>query len=325
MKRIQSLVLILLLFGISWLSLNTGFTKLDNIFGLLLGQGNQSDVYIAQEIRAPRVLAAILVGATLGIAGSLSQGVLRNPLAEPALLGTTGGAALASLLGVLFFNVTLGSLSAIALSILGALLATFFTFQVGKFAKNGLAFVVMGIAVSATLTAFVGITAVLINKPEARGVTFWALGTLSMTVKSQLQLIAPILLISWFLAVRIASNLDYLALGDTRARHLGKNVNRIRFYVFIIIAISVGCITSVFGQISFLALATPHIVRSIFGPKHKSLVVNSGILGAIILILADLLARSFSNQNELPLGLMTSLIGAPVLIVATRKWLRANA
>ena len=193
----------------TWISLNTGVTKLNNVFGLLLGNGDQGDVYIAQEIRAPRVLAAILVGASLGITGALSQGALRNPLAEPILLGTSGGAALASLLGILFFNISLGSPGAVLMSVIGALLATLFTFQIGKFGRNGLAFVVMGIAVSATLTALVGITAVMINKPEARGVSFWALGTLSMTVKSQLLFIAPILFSSWILAFLIAPNLDY--------------------------------------------------------------------------------------------------------------------
>mgnify|MGYP003338937386 FL=1 len=309
----------------TWISLNTGVTKLNNVFGLLLGNGDQGDVYIAQEIRAPRVLAAILVGASLGITGALSQGALRNPLAEPILLGTTGGAAVASLLGILFFNISLGSPGAVLMSVIGALLATLLTFQIGKFGRNGLAFVVMGIAVSATLTALVGITAVMINKPEARGVSFWALGTLSMTVKSQLFFIAPILFLSWILAFLIAPNLDYLALGDVRARHLGKNVNQIRFLTFVIIALSIGSITSIFGQISFLALAIPHIVRAMVGPRHRLLVINSGIVGATLLLIADLLARSLAKPNELPLGLMTALLGAPILIIATRRWLSSNA
>ena len=319
MKRFNSLFLVLLMCVMTWISLNTGVTKLNNLLGLLLGNGDPGDVYIAQEIRLPRVLAAILVGASLGIAGALSQGVLRNPLAEPILLGTTGGAALASVLGILFFNFSLGSPVAVAFGVMGALLATLFTYQMGKFGSNGLAFVVMGIAVSTALTSLVGITAVMINKPEARGVSFWALGTLSMTVKSQLLLISPILILSWVLAVAIAPDLDYLALGDLRARHLGKNANQIRFNVFVIIALAIGVITSIFGQISFIALAIPHIVRVMFGPKHRSLIVNSGILGATLLLVADLFARTLAKPNELPIGLMTALLGAPLLILVVRK------
>ena len=325
MKRLYSIFSILLLLVTSWTSLNAGVTKLNNVFGLLMGHGDRNDVYIIQEIRAPRVLAAILVGATLGICGALSQGVLRNPLAEPILLGTTGGSALFTLMGILIFNFPLGSLKAITFGAFGALLATLLTFQIGKFGKNGLAFVIMGIAVSASLTSLVGITAAMINKPEARGISFWSLGTLSMTVKSQLFLIAPILILAWLASAILAPQLDFLALGDLRARHLGKNVNQIRFLVFLVIAIAIGAVTSIFGQIAFLALAIPHITRAIFGAKHRALVVNSGILGATLLLIADLLARTLAMPNELPLGLMTALIGAPILIFATRKWLRDHA
>lgn len=310
---------------LTWVSLNTGVIKLENILGLAMGNGPADQIAIFNEIRAPRVLAAIIVGAILGITGALSQGALRNPLAEPVLLGTSGGAALTTLIGVLLFDLSLGSPVAILLGVIGALLATLFTYQLGRGGRNGFTFVVIGIATSATLISIVGILSAMISKPEARGVTFWSLGTLSMATKNQIAILLPIFILSLIAAIYISSELDYLAIGDLRAKHLGKDFVKIRFQVFLIIAVSVGAITSVFGQISFLALAIPHIVRAMIGPRHRALVIHSALLGASLLMLADLAARTISKPNELPIGLMTALLGAPVLAIAARKWAQNNA
>ena len=325
MKRGYLFAGLALLIATSWISLNTGIIKLNNVLALLLGNGEASQVSIAQEIRGPRVLAAILVGATLGIAGALSQGALKNPLSEPVLLGTTGGSALFTLLGILIFNTEIGSPLTISLGIVGALFATLLTFQIGKEGRDGFSFVIIGVAVSAILTSLVGLAALIINRPEARGVTFWTLGTLSMATKPQVLLLLPLLLITWIGAYLIASKLDYLALGDIRAKHLGVNARQVRFRVFLVIAISVGSITSIFGQITFLALAIPHIVRGLISPRHKTLVLSSGILGALILLLADLVARTLVSPNELPIGLVTALFGSPVLIISVKRWASKNA
>lgn len=316
---------IVLLITATWISLNSGIIKLNDVLGLILGQGSPEQVSIAQEIRGPRVLAALLVGATLGIAGALSQGALKNPLSEPVLLGTTGGSALFTLLGILIFNLEIGSPSAIFLGILGALSATLITFQIGKDGRDGFSFVIIGVAVSAILTSLVGLTSLIVNKPEARGVTFWTFGTLSMTTKSQVLLLLPLLLATWVAAFLIAPKLDYLALGDIRAKHLGVNSKSVRLKAFVIIAISVGAITSIFGQISFLALAIPHIARGLISPRHKSLVISSGILGATILLIADLASRTLVTPSELPIGLVTALFGSPVLILSVKKWTHKNA
>ena len=325
MKRGYLFAGLTLLLATSWISLNTGIIKLNNVLGLLFGNGAADQVSIAQEIRGPRVLAAILVGATLGIAGALSQGALKNPLSEPVLLGTTGGSALFTLLGILIFNTEIGSPLTISLGIVGALFATLLTFQIGKEGRDGFSFVIIGVAVSAILTSLVGLAALIINRPEARGVTFWTLGTLSMATKPQVLLLLPLLLITWIGAYLIASKLDYLALGDIRAKHLGVNARQVRFRVFLVIAISVGSITSIFGQITFLALAIPHIVRGLISPRHKTLVLSSGILGALILLLADLVARTLVSPNELPIGLVTALFGSPVLIISVKRWASKNA
>lgn len=308
-----------------WFSLNTGIVKLNNVLGLLLGNGAADQISIAQEVRGPRVLAAVLVGGTLGIAGVLSQGALKNPLSEPVLLGTTGGSALFTLFGILFFNLEIGTPAAIVFGIIGALLATLITYQIGKEGRDGFSFVIIGVAVSATLTAAVGLTALMINKPEARGVTFWTLGTLSMTTKEQVLLILPLLLIIWILAYRLSGKIDYLALGDIRAKHLGVNPKQIRYQAFILIALSVGAITSVFGQISFLALAIPHISRALISYRNKSALLASGLIGSFTLVLADTASRTLVSPNELPIGLVTALIGSPVLIYSVKKWSAKSA
>lgn len=325
MRQRYSIITLAILATAIWISLNSGVVKLHNVLKLILGIGPTDEVLIMHEIRGPRILAAILVGATLGIGGVLSQGTLRNPLAEPLLLGTTGGSALFTLLGLLIFNVTIGSPTALIFGVIGALIATLLTFEASRRGKDTFAFIVMGIAVSATLTALVGIVSIMINKPEARGVTFWSLGTLSMATKEQVLTLLPILILSWIAAIMIAPHLDYLALGDIRAKHLGKNVSRIRIMAFLIISISVGAITSIFGQIAFLALAIPHISRAMVGVRHRSLAINSALLGATLLLLADLAARTWVSPNELPIGLMSALIGAPILISVVRKKLAKNA
>lgn len=309
---------------IAWISLNMGVAEIHNPISALFGSGSAADISIIREIRAPRILAGILVGAALGIAGALSQGALRNPLAEPVLLGTTGGSAFATLLGILIFEFDLSTPPAIFMGIFGAALATLLTYQIGKRGRDGFSFIITGIAMSALLTALVAITSIMINKPSAQGITFWSLGTLSMATPKQVLTLFPLFVITTIMAVVIAPKLDYLALGDTRAKHLGIDVNKIRLNTFFIVSISIGAVTSIFGQISFLALAIPHIVRGLIGVRHRLLVVHGALLGAMLLTLADLIARTIAHPNELPIGLITALLGAPILITAVRKGLNSD-
>ena len=319
MKKSYLLFSFIILCLVTWISLNSGVANIHDPLRALLGNGEATDISIIQNIRAPRIAAGLLVGSALGIAGALSQGALKNPLAEPALIGTTGGAALATLLGILFLKLTIATPPTIVLGIIGAAAATIVTYRIARLGRDGFAFIVTGIAMSAVLTAVVGITAIMINKPNAQGVTFWSLGTLSMTTKSQVLLLVPIFIGTSAAAFWISPKLDYLALGDERARHLGVDPKRVRLLTFLIISISIGAITSIFGQISFLALAIPHIVRALIGVRHRVVLIHGAIFGSILLVSADLLARTTAEPNELPIGLVTALIGAQILIVAVRK------
>lgn len=325
MKRYLTSIQLVLLLLLIWIALNVGSSKLHGVFNLILGNGDQSEIAIMREIRLPRIIAAIFVGAALGVAGALAQGATRNSLAEPAILGTSSGAAFFTLIAILFNLTTIGTLSAALIATIGALAMTSLTFALGRGGKNGYALVIIGIAVSALTTALVGITAIMINRPDAKGVTFWTLGSLALTTKANAILVGALVTIFIVISVSQSSKLDYLALGDLRAKHFGIDPNKVRWISFILIALLIGTITSAFGAISFLALAVPHIARAIFGVRHRIVVAESALIGALLLLLADTLARTVAAPNELPIGLVTALIGAPVLAIGVyRTLVRSN-
>lgn len=271
---------------------------------------------IIWQIRAPRIAAALTVGAALGIAGSMAQSSTNNPLADPAILGTSAGASLGVLLGVLTNIVSIGSIGAVFCAALGALAATLLTFSL---ARSALQLITIGIGLSAILSAIVGLTISAVSRPEARSISFWSFGSLSLVTTENLIVLTPILIIGAVFAWKIAPTLDLLSLGDPSVRHIGYNAQRIRLMAFAIMATLVAVTVSSVGSIAFLALAAPHIARYICGPRNRTLVVFSGVIGALILLLADTASRALLPPYELPIGLLTSLIGAPILIITLKK------
>lgn len=271
---------------------------------------------IIWQIRAPRIAAALTVGAALGIAGSMAQSSTNNPLADPAILGTSAGASLGVLLGVLTNIVSIGSIGAVFCAALGALAATLLTFSL---ARSALQLITIGIGLSAILSAIVGLTISAVSRPEVRSISFWSFGSLSLVTTENLIVLTPILIIGAVFAWKIAPTLDLLSLGDPSVRHIGYNAQRIRLMAFAIMATLVAVTVSSVGSIAFLALAAPHIARYICGPRNRTLVVFSGVIGALILLLADTASRALLPPYELPIGLLTSLIGAPILIITLKK------
>lgn len=271
---------------------------------------------IIWEIRAPRVAAALLVGAALGIAGSLAQSSTNNPLADPAILGTSAGASLGVLLGVLLNVVTIGSVGAVICAAAGALAATLLTFSL---ARSALSLITIGIGVSAILNAIVGLTITAISRPDARSISFWSFGSLSLVTGKNLAILAPILVVGALFAWKMAPRLDLLSLGDSSVRHMGFNAYRIRLGAFAVLATLVAVTVSTVGSIAFLALAAPHIARYLYGPRNRKLVIFAGLIGALILLIADTAARALIPPFELPIGLLTSLIGAPILIATLKR------
>lgn len=271
---------------------------------------------IVWELRGTRIAAAILVGASLGIAGTLAQGSTNNPLAEPTILGTSAGAALGVLLGVLSNLVEIGSVGAVLFAACGALLVTTLVFSL---AHSALSLITVGIGVSAIVSALVGLTLTAVNRPDARSISFWTLGSFALVTPSDLLILGPVLAVGALAAWKLAPRLDLLSLGDSAVRHIGQRPHRIRFQSFIVLSILVATSVSLVGTISFLALAAPHIARYLTGPKNSLVVANSALIGALILLVADIASRSVVPPYELPIGLLTSLIGAPILIATLKR------
>jgi iron complex transport system permease protein len=271
---------------------------------------------IVWELRGTRIAAAVLVGASLGIAGTLAQGSTNNPLAEPTILGTSAGAAFGVLIGVLTNLVEIGSVGAVLFAACGALLVTTLVFSL---AHSALSLITVGIGVSAIVSALVGLTLTAVNRPDARSISFWSLGSFALVTPSDLLILAPLLLLGALAAWKLAPRLDLLSLGDAAVRHIGQRPQKIRFQSFVVLSTLVAASVSLVGIISFLALAAPHIARYLFGPRNRSVVFNAAIVGALILLVADIASRSVVPPYELPIGLLTSLIGAPILIATLKR------
>lgn len=317
MKR--AILLTLLLIFVSVITLSFGATDVEQSWKYILdpfNNLNSASHQIIWEIRAPRIAAAILVGAALGIAGVLAQGSTNNPLADPAILGTSAGASLGVLIGVLFNVVSIGSIGAVVCAALGALLATVLTFSL---ARSALQLITIGIGVSAILTAIVGLTITVISRPDARSISFWSFGSLALVTPSALLILVPVLVIAITFAWKIAPSLDLLSLGDASVRHIGHDAQRIRWKAFVILATLVAVTVSIVGSIAFLALAAPHIARFLVGPRNRSLIFYAGAVGSLILLIADTASRALVPPYELPIGLLTSLLGAPILIITLKK------
>lgn len=303
----------LLLAGTFILSLYVGATQIDNFWSALIHPGSNE---ILWQIRVPRVTAAVIVGAALGVAGLLAQGACNNAVAEPAILGTAAGASFGAVLAISTGLVDVGTLGAIACGTIGALLTTSLTFKLATIrgALSSFALIIVGIAVSAIFTSFVGIASAMVSRADARSISFWSFGSLALITSENLIGITFTTIIGVVIAWKIAPALDRLSLGDATAFHLGVNVAQVRLVALISLSILAGGAVSTVGSIAFIGLAAPHIARFIFGPSHRVLVAHSAVIGGLIVVTADTVSRTIAQPNELPIGLATALLGAPVLI-----------
>jgi len=294
-------------------SLYVGATQIDDFWSALINPGSNE---ILWQIRFPRVTAAVIVGAALGVAGLLAQGACNNAVAEPAILGTAAGASFGAVLAISSGLVEVGTIGAIACGTIGALLTTSLTFKLAAIrgALSSFALIIVGIAVSAIFTSFVGIASAMVSRADARSISFWSFGSLALVTPDNLIGIAVTTVIGIAIAWTIAPALDRLSLGDATAFHLGIDVGRVRLIALVALSVLAGGAVSTVGSIAFIGLAAPHIARFVYGPIHRNLIVHTAIIGALLVVVADTLSRSIAQPSELPIGLVTSLIGAPVLI-----------
>ena len=278
---------------------------------------------ILLEIRTPRALLGILVGGSLGLAGAALQGYLRNPLAEPGLLGVSATAALGS---VLTIHSGLVGLFALALPLggIGAALLAVLLVQLLAGGQNSiLRLILAGIAISSFASALTFLALNLAPDPfAAMEMMFWMMGSLSDRSFDHLLLASPFILSGWALLLALGRSLDALTLGEETAQTLGIHLQRLRLLIVLGLALSVGAATAVVGSISFVGLVVPHLLRARVGFRPSTLLTASLLGGASLTLLADIGVRLLSPGPELKLGVLTALLGAPfflVLIVNTRN------
>jgi iron complex transport system permease protein len=316
-RRYLLVAILLGISGFALYALSVGSAEIDSpwkhIFSPSL-QGASHDVI--WDIRFPRVLAALLIGAALGVAGAISQAATNNPLADPSIIGTTAGASFGAAIAVILSIASIGTWPVMLFAFLGALFASLVTFAASR---SAIQLVIVGIATSALLSALVGLLLTIADRPDARSIAFWSLGSLALVSMSSISLLAPVVIVGVIVAWYISQRLDLLALGDAEVRFLGKNPQRMRLGAFLIISLLIATAVSTVGSIAFLALAAPHITRLLIGPSNRPLVIGSAVIGAGLLLIADTAARAIVPPFELPIGLITSLIGAPILILVLRR------
>jgi iron complex transport system permease protein len=277
-------------------------------------------VAIVMEIRAPRAVLALAVGAALGAAGAALQGLFRNPLADPGLIGVTSGAALAAAIWIAFMGPVAGLLAAYGLmgaAFVGGLAATLIVFAMARFAPDGgVAFMLLaGVAINALAGAGLGLVLFFADEQATRTLTFWTLGSLSGGTWASVGLTALVALAAAAGLVWLARALDLLTLGEAEAQASGLDAGRAMLAVALVSALGVAAATAVAGVIGFIGLVAPHIARALIGPGHRALIPASALLGALLVAAADLPARTLLAPAELPIGVVTSLIGAPVFCI----------
>ncbi|WP_024553378.1 FecCD family ABC transporter permease [Franconibacter helveticus 513] len=266
-------------------------------------------------IRLPRVLLALLVGASLALAGCVMQGLFRNPLADPGLLGISSGAALA----VAFWLVLPLSLPAIIMlyapmlaAFLGSLAVMVVIFMLSRAGDATLSrLLLVGIAINALCGAAVGVLSWISSDAQLRQLSLWGMGSLGQAQWSTLLVAATLMLPSAIVVWRVSAQLNLLQLGDEEAHYLGVNVRALQRLLLLCSALLVASSVAVSGVIGFIGLVVPHLMRLWLGPDHRGLAPASLLAGAILLLIADTLARTLVSPAEMPVGLLTSLLGAP--------------
>jgi iron complex transport system permease protein len=277
---------------------------------------------IVREIRLPRVLLAMLVGAALAVSGTALQALLRNPLADPYVLGISSGAALGAIIA-LWVGGRLAAASPLV-AFAGALVTMAWVYLLGRRAGRLASYtlVLAGVITASFLSAVILFVLTLLSTRDVRGIAFWLMGDLSVVTETQLRILLPVVVLGIVALYAFAKDLNVLLLGEEEAAHLGVNVARVQTAVYVLASLLTGVAVSVSGAIGYLGLLVPHLGRMVVGNDHRTLLPTAALGGAIVLTLSDTLARTVVAPAELPVGAVTALAGAPVFIYLLRRTAR---
>jgi iron complex transport system permease protein len=280
------------------------------------------DEVIVFTLRLPRVVAAALVGGALAVAGVVFQGLLQNPLADPYIIGTSGGAALGATIALslpvqaLWFGFGLVPVLAFA----GAMVAVLVVYNIARVGARApvVTLLLTGFATSSMLAAVMSLL-MLVSGATLRRIILWTMGGLAVTGWSQVAIVAPLVLGAMLVAGLFARDLNAFLLGEEEAAYLGVNVERRKLTLLLLGSLLTGAAVSLSGLVGFVGLVIPHVARLVLGPDHRLLLPASALVGAAFLVLADLLARSLLAPTEIPVGIVTALVGAPFFIYLLRR------
>lgn len=273
------------------------------------------------QIRFPRVALTLIVGAALGCGGALMQGTFSNPLAEPGIVGVSSGAALGAVVVIVSGLAPFGTWSITAAAFVGGVVTVFAVYLASRHdgRTEVITMVLTGIALNALTGAVLGLLTYYSDDAQLRSITFWTLGSTAQATWSKVAVVAPLAVVGVLLAPLFARRLDLLTLGDGPARHLGVDVEHTRRRVLVLVALLTASAVAVSGQILFVGLVIPHLVRMAAGPGHRLLIPGSTLAGATILVGADLVARTVAAPAEIPLGVITALVGSPFFFWQLRR------
>ncbi len=325
--------LIVLTVLVALLCISIGAYRIDLmqiVQGLILGGTERADIVIAQ-VRLPRILFGLLVGAALGGSGAALQVLFRNPLADPGLIGISSGAALGAIGAIVLGSTLAPTLVAYihlyavpAFAFAGAGIATVAIVALGS--RSGRIDVAMmllvGIAINAIAFAGIGILSYLADDQQLRSLTFWTMGSLAIAGWDMLPFLALAILCPLILLALRAADLNRYLLGEVEAAHLGLDVKRMKRVIVLAVALSVGAAVSFAGSIGFIGLVVPHLVRIMAGADNRIVIPGSMLAGAILISLADLVARTIVAPAELPVGLILGAVGGPFFLwlLITSRW-----
>lgn len=328
-KRIGMGILVVLLLFCAYVGLTRGSLPIDieqQLRYFISGANttansvaNTTHWYVLSEIRLPRVIMTMLIGALLAVSGCAMQGLVRNPLADPGLIGIAGGAAAAAALSMTIVPPLIPALESIWVAMWafgGALLSvwTVLRFSNGPQGVSVAALILAGVAINALTGTVIGAISYVASDDALRQISYWTMGSLAGASWTLCGLIALAGLVAFTGLMKSRNALNLLALGEKEAAYMGLNVTRYKHWVLWLVAFSVALATALCGIIGFVGLVVPHMCRAIFGVNHQVLIPASALMGALLLMVADTLARTLFVPMEIPIGIVTSAVGAPFFL-----------
>lgn len=295
-----------------------------DLAGALLGEGlSPRDRIVLFDIRLPRLALGLAVGASLAVSGVILQGLFRNPLADPGIVGVSSGAGLGAVLAIVLggllpstLTVTIGPALVPVAAGLGGWVTTLILYRVATSGRRtDVAMILLaGIALSALAGAATGVLTYLADDRQLRDLTFWSMGSLAGATWAKFGAALPLMALALSLAPRLARGMNALALGEAQAAHMGVDVEWLKRLAVLSAAAATGAAVAVSGGIGFVGIVVPHLLRQAQGPDHRRLIPHAALLGAALLVLADLVSRTIVAPAELPIGILTALFGAPVFL-----------